>query len=148
MCGRLVFFDVLFYICYYGRVINLSLQYMDAETKQEFENLAVIIAGSFEKVDKQFEDLRATMATKEDLKQFATKDDLAKVESRLDAKIDSVESRLGAKINGVEGSLSEKIADLKETVEKLDVRDKADTDALASDVLNLRQRVETLEARP
>ena len=40
---------------------------------------------------------------------MATKDDLARVESRLDAKIDKVEARLDAKIDGVEARLSDKI---------------------------------------
>ena len=116
---------------------------MDAETKKEFEDLAVMIGNGFAKVDEQFEDIRSKMATK---------DDLAMVESRLDAKIDSVESRLDARIDSVESGLAGlgvkidavrgDVEDVKVAVAKLDARDKADTDALVGDVLELRQKVE------
>lgn len=41
----------------------------------------------------------AQMATKDDLKGLATKTDLARVEARLDKRIDNLETRLGGRID-------------------------------------------------
>jgi len=112
---------------------------MDAEIKKEFEDLAVMIGNGFARVDEQFAkvderfakvDERFVKADEqfEDIKsKMATKDDLAKVESHLDVKIDLVRSDL---------------EDVKVALAKLVARDKADTDALVGDVLELRQKVE------
>ena len=146
-----------------ANIIGDKFTKVDEKFEKKFEELAIMIGGSFAKVDEQFDDIRSKMATKEGLAKVESRLDakIDSVESRLDAKIDSVKSSLGAKIDGVEGSLSEKITDLKETVEKLDARDKEDTppatpaakrwragDALASDVLNLQQRVGVLKTKP
>jgi len=121
------------------RHIKLAEFYMDAEIKKEFEDLAVMIGNGFARVDEQFAkvderfakvDERFVKADEqfEDIKsKMATKDDLAKVESHLDVKIDLVRSDL---------------EDVKVALAKLVARDKADTDALVGDVLELRQKVE------
>lgn len=107
---------------------------MDAEFKKEFEDLAVVINAGFEgmekRMDEKFAEIRGEMATKEDLKRFATKEDLAQVESRLDAKIDIVKDT---------------VDDIKVTVEKLDARDKADTDAMVHEIASVKQRLNVLE---
>jgi len=109
---------------------------MDAEIKKEFEDLAVMIGGCFDKVDQRFEKIESQMATKEDLERFATKEELS-------LGLGAVESRLSAKIDAVRSD----VEDVKVAVDKLDARDKADTDALVGDVLELRQKVEA-GARP
>ena len=49
-----------------------------------------------ERIDRQFADLDNKFATKEDLKRFATKDDLDSLESRMDTKLDTLADMIAA----------------------------------------------------
>ena len=69
-------------------------------------------------------------ATKEDLDRFATKEDLRNMETRFCARFSAIENEL---------------ADIRLELEKLSKRVKEDTDALASDVVKMRQKLNVLE---
>lgn len=124
---------------------------MDTEFKKEFEDLAVVINAGFEgmekRMDEKFDEVNQRMDDKfaEIRNEMATKDDVA----RLTERVDGMETRMATTegLRVVESRLSTKINEVKEAVEKLDARDKADTDALAGDVLSLRQRVGALETK-
>jgi len=131
---------------------------MDQETKQEFEKLAgamrdgfqkvekvtddkieklaIMLGGCFERVETRLDDIESRMATKDDLKNFPTRDELRNA-------LADLESRLGSRIDAVRVDVDK----LKEAVEKFDERDKADANALASNIVDLRQRVAALEAK-
>jgi chromosome segregation ATPase len=69
------------------------------------------------------------------LEQMATKEDLRRVEDRLD----SIDSKI-AKIQS-------DLEDIKRDLERLEKRTKEDADVAAKDILELRQRVESLEEK-
>lgn len=110
---------------------------MDQEIKQEFgkmtqefENLSLAIKEGFDAVDKKFEDVESSMATKEDLKGMATKEDLKNLELKMIARFDRLEAE---------------VTDIKRALCDLEKRVLEDTGALASDFLSLRARVEKIE---
>lgn len=93
------------------------------------------------RIDELVEFLQENMMTKNDAKNFATKQDLADLGQRLDQKIDYVYSSLSSQINSIESELK----DIKQQLEKLEKRTLEDADAAAEDILALQRRVEILE---
>ncbi|MDP3985173.1 MAG: hypothetical protein Q8P82_00255 [bacterium] len=74
--------------------------------------------------------LQENMLTKEDAKQFATKDDLKNLEDRLAIRFSVIE---------------QEIADIKTKLTDIENRLKEDTDALVLEVEKLKERVAVLE---
>jgi len=97
---------------------------MDQEIKKEFEGLAKIIKEGFDQT-----------ATKAELEQMATKDDLKRVEDRLD----SIDSNI-AKIQS-------DLEDIRQKLDNISLRTKDDDDAVVKDIFALRRRVDALETQ-
>jgi len=75
------------------------------------------------------------------LDRMATKDDLARVEARLDSKINGVEARLDAKIDGVEARLSSRIDGLETRMDRLEVK----VTALGGDLEQVHLRLDNID---
>ena len=75
--------------------------------KMTIDDLAVIVKHGFDAVDKRF----GQVAMKEDLKRFATKDDLRQLEHKMDAGFEGVNRRVDL--------LREDISDLPEIREEV-----------------------------
>ena len=88
------------------------------EIKEEVEGLAQIVAKGFEQVDKRFDNIEIRLSNLED-------------EVR----------QMRAEIKQIWNKLEE----IEQKVEKISKIAKEDMDAIASDILNLRQRIEFLE---
>ena len=89
--------------------------------------------------------LQENMVTKGDLKNelnnFATKEDLSALEKRFDRKIDALDNKLTIELRSISNDLDE----IKTRLTKLEKRTLEDADAAAKDVLELRQRIDALE---
>lgn len=104
---------------------------MDKETKNEFENLARMIQTGFDEtakkievdkrfelVDKRFDDIEAQIAdVKEEIRQM-----------RMEIK-----------------QIWNKLEEIEQKLERISQTSKEDVDAIASDILDLRQRIGFLE---
>jgi|SRR3989338_5332556 len=96
---------------------------MEPDVKQQFQEIKTDIADFFGFV-------RDTVATKEDLKAFATKEDLERGLSEIRADLRSIDDRLTR---------------LEMRVAALAKGSTEDIDALANDYISIRRRLEALE---
>ncbi|MFA7314560.1 MAG: hypothetical protein WC025_01350 [Candidatus Magasanikbacteria bacterium] len=85
--------------------------------------------------------MRDNVATKEDLKQFATKDDLTSEITRLENKMDEGFSSLHSEIK----SIQEKLDNLEQRLCRLEKTTFEDQKAFVKDFILLKKRVSTLE---
>lgn len=87
------------------------------------------------------------VATKKDLKGFATKDDLVAMESRMDTKFATKDdfSRLENEISSVRINMATKsdIFEVKEMISRLDKRTDEDVKAVIKDVGNIKEILRT-----
>lgn len=86
----------------------------------------------------------SNLATKDDLKDFATKTDIENINQRLDnlsERVDDLPNH--SDLLGL--ATKTDIADLKEVLDRIDVRTDQDTKAVIKDVEKLDKRVSTLE---
>ncbi|MEK7189427.1 MAG: hypothetical protein AAB666_00400 [Patescibacteria group bacterium] len=112
---------------------------MDQEIKNEFEELARMVAEGFQSIEER-------MATKDDLKNFATKDDLKNFATKDDLKI--LEKMMEDGFSSLRSELSTIRKDLVRLEEKIDQLAKTETEdvsAAYTDIADLRKRVEKLE---
>lgn len=98
------------------------------QVNQQFERVFTVMHEYAMGVDEKFDKMDGRLGKMES--SMATKDDLAKVESRLDAKIDGVKSA---------------VDDVKIEVSALSKRDKEDTDAVVHEIAIVKQRLDVLE---
>jgi len=75
------------------------------------------------------------MAAKEDLANLATKEDMKRVEDRLD----SIDSKISA--------IQSELEDIRQKLSTLSLRTKDDDDAVVKDIFALRRRVDALETQ-
>ncbi|MEK9183290.1 MAG: hypothetical protein AAB849_02165 [Patescibacteria group bacterium] len=128
---------------------------MDQEIKQEFQTLKQNIEDLAIAVSSGFQNIEERMATKEDLKAFATKDDLEtfkiatkddfkQLENKMDAEFSSVRSEIRSEISEVRKD----IKDLREEVKNNFNTETEDIGAVYKDVDDLKRRMILVEARP
>lgn len=120
-------------------------------------------------LNQRFDDLMVflmeNVATKEDLKQFATKDDLFAMRVQFDGKLESMESRFDSRLESMESrfdskldllrndliqeirSVRQEVESLRRDVERLEKRITEDSDVFASDIVQLKERVTWLEKK-
>ena len=103
---------------------------MDQEIKQEFETLSQVVKDSFQEIENK-------MATKEDLKDLKNW-----TEKRFDSaekRFDSIESHLF--------EIQRELEDIRKRLEALEKRTLEDVDAVAKDLIKLKERVDVLEVQ-
>lgn len=105
------------------------------------ENILYMPEATLETVDTSLREMREILdflkdevATKEDLKAFATKEDLK-------TEIDGLESRLLSRMSGIESELR----DIRASLARLEKKTQEDDDAMVSEIDNLKKRVAFLE---
>lgn len=103
---------------------------MDQEIKNEFEELARMVAEGFQSIEER-------MTTKEDLKNFATKDDLKILEKMMEDGFSSLRSELL--------TIRKDLVRLEEKIDQLAKIETKDVSAAYTDIADLRKRVEKLE---
>ncbi|MBF0555222.1 MAG: hypothetical protein HQK96_11815 [Nitrospirae bacterium] len=84
--------------------------------KEEAREVGKILTASFNAIEKKAEAvvIQKKAEIKEELtKELATKEDLAKLEGRLNERITSLEGRLNERITSLEGRLNERITSLE-----------------------------------
>jgi|GEM_PF-2719924 len=96
-----------------------------------------------ERFDELMEFLSENMATKADIANMATKDDIRELREELRNEISQVKFDLGREI----GSVRAEVEELRREIEKLSKRTIEDANVTAQDILKLQKRMDALEQR-
>ena len=108
---------------------------MDHATREAFAALTETVERGFAAAPEDIADIRARMATKDDIKDMATKDDLAAVRDELRA-----EMRDGF------ASIREELRDIRQRLEALEEAARNST-GLTKEIDHLMERVRVIEKR-
>lgn len=115
-------------------VVGNEIKKSEKRTDKKIESLAQMVAGGFEQVDRRFEQVDRRF-------------------EQVDKRFDSLEAQiidLKEEVRQIRVELKQiwnKLEEIEQRLEKLFRTAKEDADAIASDVINLRQRVEFLESQ-
>ena len=128
---------------------------MDQEIKQEFQTLKQNIEDLAIAVSSGFQNIEERMATKEDLKAFATKEDLEtfKIATKEDFK--RLENKMDSEFSSVRGEIRSEISEVRKDIKYLreEVKNNFNTETedvsvVYKDIEDLKKRMVLAEARP
>lgn len=121
-----------------------------------FQDLKVFIEDKFDDIKKTMATqesldevmifLNDTVATKEDLKAFATKDDLSQLHDEMRGEFIDVRYKM-TDIHTSISVLDGKVDQIQVDLGRLNKRDEEDIKALGNDVFSLKKRVSSLEGK-